>query len=39
LINTTKPVLRQTSTIETEDPVEIIHMSVGSFELEAILEI
>ena len=38
LINTTNDVLRQTSTIESEDPIEIAHMSVGSFEIEAIVE-
>ncbi len=38
LINTTNDVLRQTSTIESEEPIEIAHMSVGSFEIEAIVE-
>jgi len=39
LINTTQDVLRQSSVIDSEDPIEINHMSIGSFEIEAILEL
>lgn len=38
LINTTRDVLRQSSVIDAENPIEIQHMSIGSFEIEAILE-
>jgi len=38
LINTTNNVLRQSSIIDSEEPIEIAHMPVGSFEIEAILE-
>jgi len=38
LINTTTDVLRQSSIIDTKEPIEIAHMSIGSFEIEAILE-
>ncbi|MFT7185316.1 MAG: hypothetical protein ACI84K_000691 [Pseudohongiellaceae bacterium] len=38
LINTTRDVLRQSSVIDTKEPLEISHMSIGSFEIEAILE-
>lgn len=38
LINTTRDVLRQSSVIDSEEPIEIAHMSVGSFEIEAILQ-
>ena len=38
LINTTNDVLRQSSTIDTQEALEIAHMAVGSFEIHAILE-
>jgi len=38
LINTTSDVLRQSSIIDTKVPIEIAHMAVGSFEIQAILE-
>ncbi|MFT5718844.1 MAG: hypothetical protein ACI9T7_003052 [Oleiphilaceae bacterium] len=38
LINTTRNVLRQSSIIDSDDPIKIDHMPIGSFEITAILE-
>jgi hypothetical protein len=38
LINTTRDVLRQSSTIDSEVPIEIDHMPIGSFEIMALIE-